>query len=93
MSEQQLPFDQMVAAWIADAGAEAAAGAPQDVLDGILATTRTTRPRPRWWAAVAEPTMRTRTTRAAVGIANRRLVLAVVLALLAIALAAAAVGA
>lgn len=37
--------------------------------------------------------MRTRTTRAAVGIANRRLVLAVVLALLAIALAAAAVGA
>ena len=88
MSEQ-MPVERMIAGWMADE----AAGAPEAVLDRILVTTSRARPRPRWWAALAEPTMRLRTVPVAVGLANRRLVFAVILALLAIALAAAAVGA
>src|SRR3954464_6018673 len=88
MSEQ-MPLERMIAGWMADE----AVGAPQQALDRILATTSRARPRPRWWAVLAEPTMRSRTAPVAVGLANRRLVLVVVLALLAVALAAAVAGA
>ena len=73
--------------------ADEAGVAPDQVLDQILATTASIRPRPRLWAVVVEPRMRSRTMPVAVGIANRRLVLAVVLAILAVALAAAVAGA
>ncbi len=86
---EPLPFERMVAGWMADE----AAGAPDEVLGRILATTSATRPRPRWWAQLAERPMRTRTTRAAVGMPNRGLVLAAILALLLVAIAGAAVGA
>ena len=93
MTEQQMPFERIVAGWFADAGSDAAATAPDAALDRILETTRTTRPRPRVWAVLAEPTMRLGVRRAAVGVPNRRLILVLAAALLLAALAAAAVGA
>jgi outer membrane protein assembly factor BamB len=89
MTEQQLPLERMVAGWMADE----AAGAPQALLEQILETTARTTPRPRLWALAAEPTLRGRTMRAAVGLPNRRLVLAAVLGLLLAAIAGIAVGA
>jgi len=89
MTQQQLPLEQMIAGWMADE----AAGAPEQVLERILATTAKTAPRPRIVALVAEPTLRTRTTRAAVGLPGRRLVLIAVLALLLAAVAGLGIGA
>ncbi len=78
MTEQRMPLERLVAGWMADE----ASGAPQPVLEQILATTARTTPRPRVWALVAEPTLRGRATRAAVGLPNRGLVLATLVALL-----------
>jgi len=54
MTEQQLPIERLVAGWMADE----AAGAPEPLLDQILATTGRSRPRPRWWAMLTEAPMR-----------------------------------
>jgi outer membrane protein assembly factor BamB len=89
MTQQPMPLERMVAGWMVDE----ATGAPEALLDQILATTTRTQPQPRIVALVAEPTLRGRTTRAAVGLPNRGLVLATVLALVLAALAGLAVGA
>ena len=68
MTQQPMPLERMIAGWMADE----AAGAPEAVLDQILATTAKTAPRPRIVAIVAEPTLRTRTGRAGVGPAEPR---------------------
>lgn len=93
MTEQRMPFEQLVAGWMADAGADEAAVAPAELLDQILATTGLARPRPRWLAELAETPMAGRRTRVAVGLPNRGLVYAVLIALLLAGLAALAVGA
>jgi outer membrane protein assembly factor BamB len=93
MTEHRMPFEQLVAGWMADAGAGEAAGAPVQLLDQILATTGRTRPQPRWLALLAEKPMASRRTRVAVGLPNRGLVYAVLVALLLAGLAALAVGA
>jgi len=85
---EQMPFERVVAGWMADE----AGGAPDEALERILSTTRRLRPQPRWWALVTESPMRMRTTRVAVGLPNRRLVLLAALLLLLIALVAVAVG-
>jgi outer membrane protein assembly factor BamB len=89
MTEQQLPLERLIAGWMADE----AAGAPEPLLEHILEATRRTAPRPRWLALAAEPTMRGRTGRAAIGLPNRGFVLATALTLLLLALAAVVVGA
>jgi len=61
--------------------ADEASGAPSRFSSDLTTTQRTT-PRPRVWALVAEPTLRGRTTRAAVGLPNAALPLAALLALL-----------
>src|SRR3954468_11761584 len=89
MTEQQMPLERQIAGWMADE----ATGAPEALLDQILAITAKQTPRPRIVALVAEPTLRTRTARAAVGLPNRGLVLAAVLGLLLAAVAGLAIGA
>jgi hypothetical protein len=86
---EQMPFERMVAGWMADE----ATGAPDALLERILETTSRTVPRPRWWAQLAERPMRSRAMRTAVGLPNRGLVYVALLALLLAALAAFAVGA
>lgn len=86
---QQMPLERMLAGWMADE----ATGAPDAALEQILDTTRRSTPRPRIWALAAEPTMRRRTARAAVGLSNRGLVLGLAAALVLAALAALAIGA
>jgi len=89
MTEQRLPLERLVAGWMADE----AAGAPEPVLQQILATTVRTRQRPRWWSLLVEAPMRSQRARAAVGLPNRGLVYAALIALLLAMLAALAVGA
>jgi len=89
MTEQQLPLERLVAGWMADE----AAGAPEPLLEKILATTGRSRPRPRWWAMLTEAPMRSARTRVAVGLPNRGFVYAALIALLLAGLAALAVGA
>ena len=86
---EQMPFDRLVAGWM-DAHA---AGAPEPLLDQILTTTGRMRPQPRWWALLAEAPMRRERTRVGVGLSNRGLVFAALIALLLAGLAAAAIGA
>ena len=85
---QQMPLDAMIASWMAGE----AAVAPEGLLEGILETTRQSAPRPRWWALLRESPLAGRTSRAAVGLPNRGLVLAAIVALLLLALAAVVVG-
>lgn len=89
MTAQRQPVEQVLAEWMIDE----AAGAPEQLLAEILGTTGRTAPSPRVWALVAEPTLRGRTTRAAVGLPNRGFVLAAGTALLVAALTGLAVGA
>src|SRR3954452_11061196 len=89
MTEQQMPLERLIAGWMADE----AAGAPVAHLEEILRTTGRTSPRPRIVALIAEPTVRGRASRAAVGLPNRGLVLAAIAVLLIAALTAIAVGA
>jgi len=89
MTEQQLPLERMLAGWMADE----ATGAPEPILAEILATTGRIRPRPRWWALLVERPMRSGRARVAVGLANRGLVYAALIALLLAGLAALAIGA
>jgi outer membrane protein assembly factor BamB len=89
MTEQQLPLERMLAGWMADE----ATGAPEPILAEILATTGRIRPRPRWWALLVETPMRSGRARVAVGLANRGLVYAALIALLLAGLAALAIGA
>ncbi len=89
MTQQPMPFERAIAGWMADE----AAGAPDPLLEQILQTTARTAPRPRLVAVIAEPTLRGRTGRVAVGLPNRGLVLAAIAGLLLAAFAAAAIGA
>lgn len=89
MTEQRVPLERLIAGWMADE----ATGAPEPLLEQILATTARTTPRPRVWALAAEPTLRGRSARAAVGLPNRGLVLAAVAGLVLAAIAALALGA
>jgi hypothetical protein len=88
---EQLSLERRIAGWMADEAATEAA--PEGLLSDILITTRRIRPRPSWWALLAEPPMRSRRPRMAVGLPNRGLVLAAVIALLLAALLGIAVGA
>jgi outer membrane protein assembly factor BamB len=85
---EQMPLERLVAGWMADE----AAGAPEPLLDQILATTARTTPQPSWRARLAEPTLR-RSGRTAIGLPNRSLVFATVALLLLAALVALVVGA
>jgi outer membrane protein assembly factor BamB len=88
---EQLSLERQIAGWMAD---EATAVPASDaVLADILATTSRVRPRPSWWAVLAEPPMRSRRARIAVGLPNRGLVLAAIVALILAALLGVAVGA
>jgi outer membrane protein assembly factor BamB len=89
MTEQQMPLERLVAGWMADE----AAGAPEPLLEQILTTTGRSRPRPRWWAMLTEAPMRSPRTRVAVGLPNRGLVYAALIALVLAGLAALAIGA
>ena len=83
---QQLSLERRLADWMAD---EAAARAPDALVDEILAATSTARPMPRWLAALQEPPM-TAHAQPVVGVPRRQLALAAAIALLA---AAAVIGA
>src|SRR5947199_303046 len=86
---EQMPLERMIAGWMADE----ASGAPESLIEKILETTSRTGPRPRWWAQLAERPMRSRAMGTAVGLPNRGLVYATLIALLLAGLAALAIGA
>src|SRR3954468_14262845 len=88
MSERQMPLERAITDWMYDK----AAGAPIALLEQILETTAASSPQPAWRAMAAERTLRLPTNGAAVGLANRNLVLAAVIGLV-LAATALAVGA
>ena len=83
MTEQPMPLERMIAAWMAD---EAAGGLPEHVFDQIVTTTSRRRPLPRWLAVLREPEMRAQ-SQVAVGVPRRPLILIGVALLLAVAIA------
>lgn len=85
---QSMPLEQIVADWMAD---EATGGTPDGLVEGIVATTRGSRPLPRWAALLSERPMSAQ-SRVVVGTPTRTVAFAAVLFLVA-ATVAIAVGA